>query len=186
MIKAGILYDPFIKKSNSSRYPNSRATNRRISTRIDQPRLYQCSDRSRDRDGVGVDTELIQDGTYFVVEDKDADLVGCGGWSRRKTLFGSDKQLGRESEVLDPSRNSARIRAFFVRPDWARRGIGRELLLKCEHEARRDGFRSASLVATLTGQRFYLSSGYVGEERVDYPLAGGTTITFVPMTKGKL
>jgi GNAT superfamily N-acetyltransferase len=155
MIKAGILYDPFIKKSNSSRYPNSRATNRRISTRIDQPRLYQCSDRSRDRDGVGVDTELIQDGTYFVVEDKDADLVGCGGWSRRKTLFGSDKQLGRESEVLDPSRNSARIRAFFVRPDWARRGIGRELLLKCEHEARRDGFRSASLVATLTGQRFY-------------------------------
>lgn len=67
----------------------------------------------------GVDTELIRDGTYFVVEDKDADLVGCGGWSRRKTLFGSDKQLGRESEVLDPSRNSARIRAFFVRPDWA-------------------------------------------------------------------
>jgi GNAT superfamily N-acetyltransferase len=134
----------------------------------------------------GVDTELIRDGTYFVVEDKDADLVGCGGWSRRKTLFGSDKQLGRESEVLDPSRNSARIRAFFVRPDWARRGIGRELLLKCEPEARRDGFRSASLVATLTGQRFYLSSGYVGEERVDYPLAGGTTITFVPMTKGKL
>src|SRR5688572_12943456 len=73
----------------------------------------------------GVDTELIRDGTYFVVEAEGEGIVACGGWSRRKTLFGGDGQQGRESEVLDPERESARIRAFFVRPDWARRGIGR-------------------------------------------------------------
>src|SRR5262245_5763406 len=73
----------------------------------------------------GVDTELIRDGTYFVVEAEGAGIVACGGWSRRKTLFGSDAQRGRESEVLDPDRDSARIRAFFVHPDWARQGIGR-------------------------------------------------------------
>jgi GNAT superfamily N-acetyltransferase len=134
----------------------------------------------------GVDSELIRDGTYFVVEAEGEGIVACGGWSRRKTLFGGDGQQGRQSELLDADRESARIRAFFVRPDWARRGIGRVLLEKCEEEARLAGFKSAQLVATLPGQRLYREFGYVGEERVDYPLAAGITIPFVPMKKDPL
>jgi N-acetylglutamate synthase-like GNAT family acetyltransferase len=130
----------------------------------------------------GVDTELIRDETYFVAE-ADGEIVGCGGWSRRKTLFGADAHAGRESEVLDPTRDSARIRAFFVRPDWARRGIGRALLERCEAEARAYGFRSAELVATLPGRRLYVMFGYVGDARVEYPLGAGITIEFVPMRK---
>ena len=134
----------------------------------------------------GVDTELIRDGTYYVVETEADGVVACGGWGRRKTLFGGDRHQGRESEVLDPSRESARIRAFFVRPNWTRRGIGRHLLERCEEEAKSYGFQSAELVATLTGQRLYRAFGYVGDERVDYPLPNGMTIQFVPMRKATL
>ncbi len=134
----------------------------------------------------GVDTEMVRDGTYYVVESEGDGVVACGGWSRRKTLFGGDRQQGRESGVLDPSHESARIRAFFVRPNWARRGIGRLLLQRCEEEARSHGFKSAELVATLTGQRLYRAFGYVGDERVDYPLPNGMTIQFVPMRKAQL
>ena len=134
----------------------------------------------------GVDTELIRDGTYFVVQTEADGVVACGGWGRRKTLFGGDRRQGRESEMLDPSCDSARIRAFFVRPDWARRGIGRLLLERCEEEAKSCGFQSAELVATLTGQRLYRAFGYVGDERVDYLLPNGTTIQFVPMRKAPL
>jgi len=141
----------------------------------------------------GVDSELIRDQTYFVAEAEGfvadaegAGLIACGGWSRRKKLFGSDAQPGSESEVLDPLHDSARIRAFFVRSDWARRGLGHSLLRKCEDEARSQGFKSASLVATLTGQRLYRLSGYVGEEHIEYPLRKGLTIAMVPMTKSPL
>lgn len=130
----------------------------------------------------GLDSELVRDGTYFVVEDGEQ-LVACGGWSKRKTLFGGDAQAGRQSELLDPTVDSARIRAFFVRPEWARRGIGRALLELCETEAKRHGFRSTQLMATLPGHRLYKACGYVGEERVATPLPGGVTIDFIPMKK---
>lgn len=130
----------------------------------------------------GVDSELIADGTYFVAE-VDGRPVGCGGWSRRSTLFGGDAQPGRRSELLDPARDSARIRAFFVRPDWARRGIGRAILEKCEAEALAHGFQSVELLATLPGHRFYRTLGYAGDERVTHSLAGGITIDFIPMRK---
>jgi GNAT superfamily N-acetyltransferase len=130
----------------------------------------------------GVDSELIRDGTYFVAE-AGAALVGCGGWSRRKTLFGGDRQTGRISELLDPARDGARIRAFFVRPDWARRGIGRALLARCEREAATEGFVAAELLATLPGQRLYRAFGYLGEEQVEYVLPAGVRICFVPMRK---
>lgn len=133
----------------------------------------------------GVDSELIRDETYFVVE-AEGKIVACGGWSRRKTLFGADAQSGRESEVLDPIKDAARVRAFFVRPDWARQGIGRILLEKCEAEARAYGFASAELVATLPGHRLYGMYGYRGDERVEYPLSGGVTIEFIPMKKDPL
>ncbi|HEX9286888.1 MAG TPA: GNAT family N-acetyltransferase [Thermoanaerobaculia bacterium] len=130
----------------------------------------------------GVDSELIRDGTYFVAE-AESRIVGCGGWSRHATLFGGDAQPGRRSDLLDPSRDSARIRAFFVHPDWARRGIGRAILEKCEAEARAHGFRSVELLATLPGHRFYRVLGYTGDERVEHSLAGGVTIDFIPMRK---
>jgi GNAT superfamily N-acetyltransferase len=130
----------------------------------------------------GVDSELIRDGTYFVAEAGGA-IVGCGGWSRRATLFGSDAQPGRRSELLDPARDSARIRAFFVHPDWARRGIGRAILERCEQEARAEGFRTAQLMSTLPGHDFYKSLGWSGDERVEHPLPGGVTIDFIPMRK---
>jgi N-acetylglutamate synthase-like GNAT family acetyltransferase len=130
----------------------------------------------------GVDSELITDGTYFVAE-AEGRIVGCGGWSRRATLFGSDAQPGRKSDPLDPSRDSARIRAFFVHPDCARRGIGRAILERCESEARAHGFRTAELLATLSGHRFYRALGYSGEERTRHALGDGLTIDFVPMKK---
>lgn len=130
----------------------------------------------------GIDTQLIRDGTYFVVEAEE-EIVACGGWSKRRTLFGGDEQAGRQSEILDPRRDPARIRAFFVRPGWARRGIGRALLEKCEAEACTGGFRSAELVATIPGQRFYSACGYVGDNRIKYPLGDGISIEFVPMRK---
>ncbi|HEX9305214.1 MAG TPA: GNAT family N-acetyltransferase [Thermoanaerobaculia bacterium] len=130
----------------------------------------------------GVDSELIRDGTYFVAE-ADGCIVGCGGWSRRATLFGSDAQPGRRSELLDPAADSARIRAFFVHPDWARRGIGRAILERCEEEARDFGFRSAELLATLPGVPFYRSLGYEGEDRTRHTLRDDITIDFVPMRR---
>jgi GNAT superfamily N-acetyltransferase len=130
----------------------------------------------------GVDSELIRDGTYFVAE-ADGRIVGCGGWSRRATLFGSDAQPGRRSELLDPARDAARIRAFFVHPDWARRGIGRAILERCESEAQAHGFRSAELLATLPGVPFYRSLGYEGKDRTEHALRDGVTIDFVPMRK---
>jgi GNAT superfamily N-acetyltransferase len=130
----------------------------------------------------GVDSELIRDGTYFVAEAA-AQVVGCGGWSRRTTRFGSDRQPGRQSEILDPSRDAARIRAFFVRPDWARRGIGRALLERCESEARAHGFRSVELTATLPGRRLYEVLGYAAEDAFEHRLPDGLTIEFVPMRK---
>jgi GNAT superfamily N-acetyltransferase len=129
-----------------------------------------------------VDSQLIRDGTYFVIETN-GEPVACGGWSYRRTLFGGDAQVEREPDVLNPAREAARIRAFFVRPDHARRGLGRALLERCEAEARAHGFHNAELMATLPGQRLYRALGYAGEEREAYPLSDGLTIDFVRMRK---
>ncbi len=131
---------------------------------------------------LGLDRELIRDGTYFAVESS-AGIVGCGGWSRRETLFGGDGGTGRQSRLPDPAREAARLRAFFVRPDWSRRGIGRALIARCEGEARAAGFRSMQLMATLPGARLYRASGYLGHQRIPHVLPDGTTIEFIPMAK---
>jgi GNAT superfamily N-acetyltransferase len=130
----------------------------------------------------GVDTQLIRDGTYFVVENEGA-LVACGGWSRRKTLFGGDAHESREPELLNPTTDPARIRAFFVHPDFARKGIGRLLLDRCETAARAEGFSAAELVATLPGVRLYAACGFEEAERREYALRGATPICFVTMRK---
>jgi N-acetylglutamate synthase-like GNAT family acetyltransferase len=130
----------------------------------------------------GVDTDLILDGTYFVVEASHT-LIGCGGWSQRKTLFGGDRYPGREAGELDPASEPARIRAFFVHPDWARKGIGAAILARCESEAHAAGFRALELMATLPGVRLYAARGYDGRQRVEYELGDGVIIEFVPMRK---
>lgn len=130
----------------------------------------------------GVDTQLIRDETYFVVENG-RKLVACGGWSRRKTLFGSDSRTDRAPQLLNPKEDAARIRAFFVHPNYARQGIGRMLLKRCEAEATRAGFRAAELVATLPGVRLYAACGYEEVERKEYALGDGVSIEFVRMRK---
>jgi GNAT superfamily N-acetyltransferase len=130
----------------------------------------------------GLDSQLIADGTYFVIESEGR-LVGCGGWSYRRTLFGGDARAERDAAVLDPRTDAAKIRAFFVDPGAARSGIGSALLTHCEAEARRRGFRRAEMMATLPGMKLYEARGYLAGARVRYPLAAGLSIEFVPMSK---
>lgn len=130
----------------------------------------------------GVDTDLIRDGTYFVADSSGA-LVGCGGWSRRRTLFGGDRYSVRDSAELDPQTDPAKIRAFFVHPDHARRGVARAILAACEAAAAARGFRSLELMATLPGVKLYRACGYVGGEPVSLELEGGTKLELVPMRK---
>ena len=130
----------------------------------------------------GVDRQLIRDGTYFVV-GHDGQIIGCGGWSKRRTLYGGDRERLGEDEELDPKRDAARIRAFFVHPGWARRGIGRIILATCERAALGAGFQKAELVATLAGEPFYASFGYAIAERYEAPMANGLSLPVVRMSK---
>lgn len=130
----------------------------------------------------GVDRQLIGDGTYFVAEHR-GQVIACGGWSRRRAVFGGDRSRVGEDAALDPALDPARIRAFFVHPDWARRGLGRALLTACETALRAAGFRSAVLVATLAGEPLYAAFGYAVEERYEVPLAGGLALPAVRMNK---
>lgn len=135
---------------------------------------------------LGVDSQLIVDGTYFVVETEERGqraLVGCGGWSKRKTPFGSDHRPDREDALLDPRIDAAKVRAFFVHPDWARRGIGTMILRECEQAARDAGFSRCEMGATLSGVPFYRSHGYLGDERIELSLANGETLPILKMTK---
>jgi GNAT superfamily N-acetyltransferase len=134
------------------------------------------------RGAFGVDTQLLRDGTYFIAE-QDGVLAGCGGWSYRATLFGSDARAQRDAKCLDPATEAARIRAFFVDPAHARSGIGTLLLERCEREAREHGFSRAELMATLPGVKFYSVRGYRGGNRIHYDVGDGETIEFMPMSK---
>jgi GNAT superfamily N-acetyltransferase len=116
---------------------------------------------------MGIDTQLINDGTYFVVES-DGMIVGCGGWSRRATLYGGDHSAGRDAALLDPATDRARIRAMYTDPNFARRGIGRLIITACEAAMRAEGFRHAELMATKAGQPLYQACGYeVVEDIID-------------------
>ena len=133
----------------------------------------------------GVDTQLIADGTYFVVESGPGEpmVAGCGGWSKRRTLYGGDLYQAREDSLLDPRCDAARIRAFFVHPRWARRGIGAMILEACEGAAIAAGFARLEMGATLTGVPFYLAKGYRSVENLAVPLPGGETLPIVRMAK---
>jgi GNAT superfamily N-acetyltransferase len=130
----------------------------------------------------GVDQHLIRDGTFFVAE-RDGRIVGCGGWSRRRSLYGGDQGRARQDEELDPSRDAARVRAFFVHPGWARQGIGRSIMLACERAIRAAGFRKVEIVATLAGEPLYEAFGYAAIERYEIAMTGGLSLPVVRMTK---
>ena len=130
----------------------------------------------------GVDTTLVEDGTYFVVEI-DGKLVGCGGWSKRKTLFGGDQYTSRDTGYLDPTSEPAKIRAFFIHPDHARKGIARAILNECETEARAQGFRALELMSTMPGIEFYKSCGFTETGKFDLQLTEAVNLELVPMRK---
>ncbi len=130
----------------------------------------------------GLDTQLVRDGTYFVAEI-DGAIVGCGGWSWRRTLFGSDALGGRDDGPLDPATEAGKIRAFFVHPHYVRKGIGHEILERCELEAKHFGFRCLELGATLPGQRLYQSHGYIAGVGYEYECEPGKYMTIIPMRK---
>jgi GNAT superfamily N-acetyltransferase len=150
----------------------------------------------------GVDSQLIADGTYLVAEARIVDglpvaenavreknpasewaIAGCGGWSKRKTLYGSDHWTGREDTLLDPKRDAAKIRAFFIHPGWARRGVGSKILAACEIAACAAGFTSYEMGATLTGAKLFGAKGYVAVEKIEIPLKNGVSLPVIRMEK---
>ena len=145
----------------------------------------------------GVDSQLIADGTYIVAEAErnaiaraeaapepsELIIVGCGGWSKRKTLYGSDHWTGREDALLDPLCDAAKIRAFFIHPDWARRGVGSMILKACEDAARSAGFARYEMGATLTGAKLFAVKGYAVVKPISIPLVNGETLPVIHMEK---
>jgi len=144
----------------------------------------------------GVDSRLIEDGTYFVAEAVGAEgggkgkesgaaaiMAGCGGWSKRKTLYGGDRWRERQDDLLDPRHDAAKIRAFFIHPGWARRGIGSMVLDACEAAAMAAGFTRFEMGATLTGAKLFSMRGYMALEPIDLPLENGITLPIIHMSK---
>ncbi len=135
----------------------------------------------------GVDSQLIADGTYLVAEVSDSqntsEIVACGGWSKRNTLYGGDQYAAREDSLLDPARDAAKIRAFFVHPKWARCGIGGLILEACENAAREAGFTRLEMGATLSGVAFYKAKGYAAVENQEARLDNGEVLPIVRMAR---
>jgi GNAT superfamily N-acetyltransferase len=131
-----------------------------------------------------VDSRLIADGTYFIAYAEDGRLAGCGGWSRRKTLYGGDHQVETiQPELLDPATDAAKIRAIFVHPDFARQGLGSLILRTSEEAAESAGFRRFEMGSTLTGVALYRLKGYRETTRIEVPVSAGETIGVVRMVK---
>jgi GNAT superfamily N-acetyltransferase len=129
----------------------------------------------------GADTLLIADGTYYVMPAADESLMAAGGWSRRATLYGGDQMKSAADPLLDPATQAARIRAFFVHPAWARRGLARRLFERCARDAQAAGFRSLELMATLPGEPLYRALGFTEIERLTTTLPDGVGLPVVRM-----
>ena len=135
---------------------------------------------------MGLDTQLIDDGTYFAIwaiKNEPRTLVGCGGWSNRATLYGGNHSKGRSASLLDPAKDAARIRAMYTHPDWTRRGIGKMILKACEDAAQEAGFIRAQMMATLAGVPLYEACGYTKTENHTDIAKDGTKIPLVKMGK---
>ena len=176
----------------------SRSFHHRLATRADLPRLTALMDAAigelqrgflndseikASRAIMGLDTQLIDDATYFAIESVTGDeLAGCGGWSRRATLYGGDHSPGRDAAFLDPDRDAARVRAMYTAPQFARRGVGRLILDLCEAAAAAEGFRRVELAGTLSGEPLYAACGYSVIERF-LDDRGGTPVPLARMGK---
>jgi GNAT superfamily N-acetyltransferase len=167
-----------------------------IEASVRQLQAHDYTEKQREaalRTVFGVDSQLIADGTYLVADASHAGASGgdnakpsiaaCGGWSKRKTLFGGDQWSGREDSLLDPARDAAKIRAFFVHPAWARQGVGTLILDACESAARAAGFSRFEMGATLTGVKLFSVKGYVPVKRMDVKLDNGEVLPIVQMEK---
>jgi GNAT superfamily N-acetyltransferase len=169
----------------------------RVATRADIPRIRPLMDRAIREllkpylppEGVegsfeimGLDTQLIDDASYFAIDDG-AKLVGCGGWSARTTLFGGDHSAGRSAAMLDPAKDAARVRAMYTDPDYTRRGIGRAILAACEGAARGAGYKRAELMATMAGEPLYRACGYEVIEPASSTTSTGVRIPLLRMGK---
>lgn len=130
---------------------------------------------------MGLDTQLIDDGTYFIIEI-DGELAGCGGWSRRATMYGGDQTPGRSAALLDPEKDPARIRAMYTHPSHTRKGLGRYIISLCETAAKAEGFKKMELVATLSGEPLYKACGYAAYENL-VDDRGGTGVPLLRMRK---
>ena len=149
------------------------------------PAGYYSSEQIEGALGIvfGVDSQLIQDQTYFVAQNNHQ-IVGCGGWSKRKTLYGGDSgKNNHEDSLLNPDSDSAKIRAFFVHPAWARRGIGSQIMQACELAAGRAGFKDVEIIATLAGEPLYTKFGYQAIELFEIPLPNSQFLPVVRMFK---
>ena len=176
-------------------HPIGALTNR-LATRDDIPLLRPLMDEAigtlqkgflddaqieSSRSIMGLDTQLIDDGTYFVVE-VDGEVAGCGGWSRRATLYGGSHSPGRDAKLLDPATEPARVRAMYTHPAFARRGVGRFILALCQDAAAAEGFTRLELMATLSGRPLYEAFGFEPIEEV-LDAAGGVPVPMVRMGK---
>jgi GNAT superfamily N-acetyltransferase len=154
----------------------------RLATLDDIPRLTEVMDAAiselqraylepeqieASRAVMGIDTQLIEDGTYFVIEAPGGEVAGCGGWSRRATMYGNDHSPGRDARLLDPRLEPAKVRAMYTNPKYARRGVGRLVLSLCERAAAAEGFKRLELVGTLSGEPLYTAYGFAPIERID-------------------
>jgi GNAT superfamily N-acetyltransferase len=168
----------------------------RLATRDDLPALNALMERAigelqrpfldaaqiaSSRSIMGLDSQLVEDGTYFIVE-QDGALAGCGGWSRRATLYGGDASPGRNAALLDPAKEPARVRAMYTHPDFIRRGVGRLVLSLCEDAARAEGFTRVELMATMAGVPLYRACGYIPVENV-MDERGGAPVPLTRMRK---
>ncbi|MFL2701333.1 MAG: GNAT family N-acetyltransferase [Gammaproteobacteria bacterium] len=133
-------------------------------------------------ESMGLDGQLILDKTYFLI-DFEGILVGCGGWSNRKTLFGGNHTPNRSNDFLNPNNDSAKIRAMYTHPDWARKGIGTLILELAEKEASNAGFKRCELMATLSGIYLYKNRGYKIDEEIYYRSKKGNSVKMFKMTK---
>src|ERR1041385_5043384 len=162
------------------------ASVRRLQSADYSPAQIDCALRTV----FGVDSQLVGDGTYLVVETVPVNandrrvIVACGGWSKHKTLYGGDSWRDRQDDLLDPKADAAKIRAFFIHPDWARQGIGTLLLDACESAAHAAGFTRFEMGATLTGAKLFEKRGYVPVERLNVPLEEEITLPIIHMVKG--
>ena len=162
------------------------ASVRRLQSADYSPAQIDCALRTV----FGVDSQLVGDGTYLVVETVPENvndrrvIVACGGWSKHKTLYGGDSWRDRQDDLLDPKTDAAKIRAFFIHPDWARQGIGTLLLDACESAAHAAGFTRFEMGATLTGAKLFEKRGYVPVERLNVPLEEEITLPIIHMVKG--